>query len=78
MSRQARIDTPGALHHTVIRESTRGLFFADNRVRENFFKRLYHDRSAVSRAAQRVDNGPELMGAATTIMEQLQRKVMHR
>ena len=46
---------------------------------ENFFERLKQGRSAVSQAAQRVDNGPELMGAATTtIMEQLQRKVMHR
>jgi len=41
-------------------------------------RRFKQDRSAVSQAAQRVDNGPELMGAATTIMEQLQRKVMHR
>jgi len=61
MPRQARIDAPGALHHIVIRESTGGLFFfSDNRVRENFFERLKHDRSAVSRAAQRVNNDPAL------------------
>ena len=56
-----------------------GDFFADDRGWENFFERLKQGRSAVSQAAQRVDNGPELMGGATTtIMEQLQRKVMHR
>jgi hypothetical protein len=54
------------------------IFFADDRGWENFFERLKQGRSALSQAAQRVDNGPELMGAATTIMEKLQRKVMHR
>jgi hypothetical protein len=55
-----------------------GYFFADNRVRENFFERLYHDPSAVSRAAQRVGNDPGLLRAATTIKEQLKRKIKQR
>jgi hypothetical protein len=41
-------------------------------------RRYKHDRSAVSRAVQRVDNDPELMMAATTIMEQLKGKVKQR
>ncbi|MBI5579051.1 MAG: hypothetical protein HY895_07850 [Deltaproteobacteria bacterium] len=36
------------------------------------------DRSAVSRAAQRVDNDPKLMMAATTIMARLKREVKRR
>jgi hypothetical protein len=40
---------------------------------------LAHDQgsSTVSRAVQRVDNDPELMRDATTIIEQLQRNAMH-
>jgi hypothetical protein len=38
-------------------------------------RRLKQDRSAVNWAAQRVDNDPELMRSATTIMEQLKEKV---
>jgi hypothetical protein len=49
-----------------------------DRGRENLFERLKHDRSDVSRAAQRVDNDPELMLAATTIVEQLKRKTKQR
>jgi len=41
-------------------------------------RRFKQGRSAVSRAAQRVDNDPELMMAATTIMEQLKGKVKQR
>jgi hypothetical protein len=61
-----------------IGESTGGWFFSGDWGRENFFGRLKKDRSAVSRAAQRVGNDPELMMAATTIMEQLKSKVKQR
>jgi hypothetical protein len=41
-------------------------------------RRLKHDRSAVNRTAQRVDNDPELKMAATTIIEQFKRKIKQR
>jgi putative transposase len=41
-------------------------------------RRFKQDRSAVSRAAQRVDNDPELTVAATSIMEQLKRETKQR
>jgi hypothetical protein len=43
-----------------------------------FFERLKHDRSAVNRTAQRVYNDPGLKMAATTIIEQLKRKIKQR
>lgn len=41
-------------------------------------RRFKQDRSAVSRSVQRVANDPELMRAATTIMEQLSREKKQR
>jgi len=41
-------------------------------------RRFKQDRSTISRAVQRVDNDPELMMAATTIMEQLKHGVKQR
>jgi REP element-mobilizing transposase RayT len=40
MSRQARIDAPGALHHIIIRGIERTVIFADDGDRENFLQRL--------------------------------------
>jgi hypothetical protein len=61
-----------------IGESFGWWFFSGDWGRENFFGRLKKGRSAVSQAAQRVGNDPELMRVATTIKEQLQRKTMQR
>jgi hypothetical protein len=41
-------------------------------------RRLELDRLAVSRAARQVDNDPQLLIAATTIMEQLKGKTKQR
>ena len=40
MSRRARIDAPGALHHIVIRGIERKAIFKDDTDREDFFERL--------------------------------------
>ena len=40
MPRQARIDTPGALHHIMVRGIERRKIFKDNKDRDNFVERL--------------------------------------
>ena len=40
MPRQSRIDTPGALHHIMIRGIERNDIFKDNKDRDNFVVRL--------------------------------------
>jgi hypothetical protein len=66
---------PNALHHIIIRGiDRRMIFMGDSEVA----RRFEQDRSAVSRAARRVDNDPELIMPATTIMEQLKGKVKQR
>jgi len=40
MSRKARIDAPGALHHIIVRGIERRKIFSDDRDRDNFVKRL--------------------------------------
>ena len=40
MPRQARIDTPGALHHIMVRGIKRQKIFKDNKDRNNFIERL--------------------------------------
>ena len=40
MSRQARIDAPGALHHVIIRGIERTKIFRSDFDRDNFLKRL--------------------------------------
>jgi hypothetical protein len=73
MPRQARIDAPGALHHIVIRGIERRGFFEDDEDRKDFLERLSGllqevDRSAVSRAVQRVEKDPDLIAAARRIL----------
>jgi len=40
MPRRSRLDTPGALHHIIVRGIDRGKIFDDDEDRENFLKRL--------------------------------------
>jgi hypothetical protein len=40
MSRKARIDAPGALHHIIIRGIERKAVFKDSADRNNFLERL--------------------------------------
>ena len=40
MPRHARIDTPGALHHIIIRGIERRRIFSDDQDRDNFVERL--------------------------------------
>jgi len=40
MPRTARLDTPGLLHHVMIRGIERRRIFSDDKDRENFLKRL--------------------------------------
>ena len=40
MSRKARIDAPGALHHIILRGIERRNIFRDNKDRDNFLDRL--------------------------------------
>ena len=40
MPRQARIDTPGALHHIMVRGIERRKIFRDNKDKDNFVERL--------------------------------------
>lgn len=40
MPRQARIDTPGAVHHIIIRGIERSTIFSNDQDRENFIERL--------------------------------------
>jgi len=73
MPRQARIDAPGALHHIVIRGIERRGIFQDDEDRKDFLERLSGllqevDRSAVSRAVQRVEKDPDLIAAARRIL----------
>ena len=73
MPRQARIDAPGALHHIVIRGIERSGIFEDDEDRIDFLERLSGllqevDRSAVSRAVQRVEKDPDLIAAARRIL----------
>jgi REP element-mobilizing transposase RayT len=73
MPRQARIDAPGALYHIVIRGIERRGIFQDDEDRKDFLERLSGllqevDRSAVSRAVQRVEKDPDLIAAARRIL----------
>ena len=73
MPRQARIDAPGALHHIVIRGIERRGIFEDDKDRIDFLGRLSgllqeKDRSAVSRAVQRVEKDPDLIASARRIL----------
>ena len=73
MPRQARTDAPGALHHIVIRGIERRGIFEDDEDRKDFLERLSgllqeKDRSAVSRAVQRVEKDPDLIAAARRIL----------
>ena len=42
MPRQARIDTPSALQHIIIRGIERGAIFRDDKDRDDFLGRLYN------------------------------------
>ena len=73
MPRQARIDAPGALHHIVIRGIERRGILEDDKDRIDFLGRLSgllqeKDRSAVSRAVQRVEKDPDLIASARRIL----------
>ena len=82
MPRQARIDAPGALHHIVIRGIERRGIFEDDEDRKDFLERLSGllqevDRSAVSRAVQRVEKDPDLIASARRILRLLGSETSH-
>ena len=82
MPRQARIDAPGALHHIVIRGIERRGIFGDDKDRKDFLERLSGllqevDRSAVSRAVQRVEKDPDLIASARRILGLLGSEASH-
>ncbi len=60
MSRQARIDAPGALHHIVVRGIDKTGIFADDRDKSRFLERLGKPSPTQSVRAQLVKTIVEL------------------
>jgi chromosomal replication initiation ATPase DnaA len=54
MPRQARIDTPGALHHVICRGIERRNIFRDNTDRNRFLERLGAEGWTLTKIAERV------------------------